>query len=308
MTETLRLDWEDLHIFLAVARYGSARRASEELGCHYTSVIRRISNLESKLEARLFDKSPKGYELTELGRDIVNHADNMESEALAISRKLQGADTHLKGELRIAMTTTIASYLLVDDLKNFSQAYPDVQLELITNTTFADLTRGEAHVTVRVSNNPGDQLKGRRYGSYYEAVYARPEYLEAHRPDEQNTSAKWLHWLKGDTFKKYIAHSDFPNIQNMQTIADEVVLLNAARTGMGIATLPCFYADPDPCLVRVGVSPPVPCLGIWLLAHPDLTQNARVRAFMDFIGKALEGKKALLEGEVPSNGILSAIE
>lgn len=302
MLTTPRLDWEDLHVFLAVARFGSARRASEELGCHYTSVTRRISGLEAKLSAHLFDKSHKGYDLTDLGHDILNHVDNMESEALSISRRLLGADTRLTGELRVAMTTTIASYLLVDELRDFSDAYPDVELNLLTDTSFADLSRGEAHVTVRVSDNPGDQLIGRRYATYFEAVYATPEYVKTHRPSETETSAKWLHWLKSDALRKYIASSDFPKIQKMQTIADEVLLLSAARAGMGIATLPCFYGDSEPDLIRIGSSPPTPCFGIWLLAHPDLTQNIRVRTFMDFIGKSLDRKKGLLAGDMYSAG------
>ena len=296
MTAKQSLDWEDLHFFLATARTGSTRRASEELGCHYTSVIRRISNLEEKLSARLFDKSPKGYALTELGQQIVSHADNMENEAIAISRLLLGADSQLTGELRVAMTTTIASYLLVDELRAFSEAYPDVQLEIITGSSFADLARGEAHVTVRVSNNPGDHLVGRQFATYYEAVYATPDYVERTSPSSPDTTAKWLHWLRGSAFEKYITKSDFPNVRHKQTILDEVLLLNAVKSGMGIATLPCFYGDPDPKLVRIGSSPPQPCLGIWLLAHPDLVQNARVRIFMDFVGEALKAKKDLLTG------------
>lgn len=289
-------DWEDLHVFLAVARNGSARKASQALNCHYTSVTRKIAGLESRLDARLFDKSPKGYVLTELGQEIVDHAKNMESEALAISRRLYGADARITGELRVAMTTTIASYLLVDDLRDFAETYPGIELQIITDTSFADLSRGEAHVTVRVSNNPGDQLVGRKYATYFEAVYATPQYLESVEPRSSETNARWLHWLKGEAFEAYISKSEFPNIKTRQTVSDEILLLNLTKSGAGIATMPCFYCDPDKSLVRVGDAAPERSLDIWMLAHPDLTQNARVRAFIDFISAALEAKKDLLEG------------
>lgn len=298
MAKSTQMDWEDLRVFLAVARTGSARKASDSLSMHYTSVIRRISGLETAMAAQLFDKSPKGYALTELGHSILDYAENMEGDALAITRKLHGADSALSGVLRVAMTTTVASYLLMDDLRAFSEAYPDVELDLRTNTSFADLSRGEAHVTVRVSDNPGDHLVGRRYATYYEAVYASPEYLKHNPLDTQDTQARWLHWLKGKPFENYIAKSEFPHITRTQSISDEVVLLNAARAGMGIATMPCFYGDADPALERVGTHPPQPCLGIWLLTHPDLTKNARVRTFTEFIGKALEHKRLLLAGEL----------
>lgn len=298
MTNDGKLDWEHLHVFLAVARSGSARQAAEQLGCHYTSVIRRIGNLETDLNAKLFDRSARGYALTDLGREIVDHADNMSSEADAISRRLFGADVRLSGTLRVAMTTTIASYLLVEDLRDFAESYPDVDLQIVTDTGFADLSKGEAHVTVRVSNNPGDYLVGRRYGTYCEAVYATPDYLARANPKAKGTQARWLHWLKGEPFAKYIAQSEFPEVTQMQTISDEVLLLNAAKSGMGLATLPCFYADPAPELVRAGAAAPVACLDIWLLAHPDVRHNTRVRTFMDQIGQALERKKGLLAGEI----------
>ncbi len=291
-------DWEDLHVFLAVARNGSARKAGTALGIHYTSVARRISGLETRLKVRLFDKSPKGYELTELGHEILAHADNMESEALAISRRLYGADSQLSGALKVAMTTTVASFLLVDALRDFADAHPGIELIMVTDSAFADLSRGEAHVTVRVSNNPGDHLVGRQFGSYYEAIYARPEYLQRHDPAAPDTSARWLHWLRDDAFDAYIAKSEFPAIRRTQSIGDEILLLNAARAGAGIATLPCFYGDTDPQLVRVGTRPPQECLGLWLLAHPDLVRNQRVRVFLDFIGKALAEKRDQLEGNL----------
>lgn len=296
MENLIALDWEDLHVFLAVARSGSARKAGVALNCHYTSVTRRISALEKRLDVRLFDKSPKGYVLTDLAHEIVDHADNMESEALAISRRLYGADTRLTGELRVAMTTTIASYLLVDTLRDFADAHPGIDLNVVTDSSFADLSRGEAHVTVRVSDNPGDHLVGRQIGTYFEATYATPEYIKNHDLNNPDTEARWLHWLGGKDFEVYIAKSEFPNIKKKQSISDEILLLNSARSGAGIATLPCFYGDTDPSLVRVSRSPPAKCLGIWLLAHPDLVKNQRVRVFLDFVGKALVEKKGLLEG------------
>ncbi|MFY0681040.1 MAG: LysR family transcriptional regulator [Thalassovita sp.] len=293
-------DWEDLHVFLSVARAGSARAAADTLGCHYTRVIRRITAFEGQLGVRLFDRSPKGYELTEAGASVLSHTDQMESEVIALLRKLQGEDESLSGVLRVSMTSTVASFLLAEDLSAFADAHPELTLQFSTNTQFADLERGEAQVIIRVSNTPGDDLVGRQFGQYSQAVYATPAYLARHDLSAADTKARWLHWLKDDAFQAYVAQSEFPNILTRQTIDDELLLLNAARAGMGIATLPCFYADPDPTLVRVGHAQPEPCYGIWLLTHPDLQRNARTRAFMDYFAEALERKRPLLEGQLPA--------
>jgi len=298
MTKSEEIDWEDLHVFLAVARNGSARRAAEAMRCHYTRIIRRISAFEERLGTRLFEKSSKGYALTDAGLDILSHADQMESEAIAITRKLQGADTTLSGVLKVSMTSTIASFLLAEDLRDFADQHPDLELEFSTNTAFVDLSRGEAQVIIRASNDPGDQLVGRKFGTYHEAAYATPEYLDAHPIDARGNGARWMHWLGKDELRRYVDQTDYPEIDDLQTFEDELLLLNAAKASMGFATLPCFYADTDPMLVRINSEPPVPCLGLWLLTHPDLTRNARVRAFLDFFAERLEGKKKLIEGMV----------
>lgn len=87
-----------------------------------------------------------------------------------------------------------------------------------------------------------------------------------------------------------------PLIDRYLQIDDEVLLLEVAKAGMGLATLPCFYADPAPELVRVSSRDREPVLGIWLLTHPDLTRNARVRCFIDFFAEVLKGKQDRLSG------------
>jgi DNA-binding transcriptional LysR family regulator len=99
-----------------------------------------------------------------------------------------------------------------------------------------------------------------------------------------------------EAFEKKRAASEFPLVQDYTQIEDEVLLLGAAKSGWGMATLPCFYGDKQRDLVRVSKQPPEPVLGVWLLTHPDLLQSAKVRCFMDFFGKALSAKASELTG------------
>lgn len=291
-----KLDWTNLCTFLATGRHGSTRAAAEELGIHYSSVARQIAALEAQLGTRLFDRSVTGYLLTDPGTRLVRRVEAMETEALAISREITGADTQISGELRVSMSSTIAAYLLVDDLRDFCAAYPSISLRIDTGHGFADVTRRDADVVVRVSDAPGDLLVGRRIGTFHESVYATKAYLGTHSPDNETNDCIWLSWLPNEVFRKRRAFWDLPYVEKHMQIEDEVLLLEAVKSGWGIGTLPCFYGDTSDKLVRIRPERTRPVMGIWLLTHPDIKMNARVRAFTDFFAKALARNSDLLEG------------
>lgn len=228
-----KLDWTNLRTFLATGRHGSTRAAAEELGIHYSSVARQIAALEAQLGTRLFDRSVTGYVLTDPGAQLMRRAEAMETEALAISREITGADAQISGELRVSMSPTIASFLLVDDLRDFCAAYPSISLSIDTGYGFADVTRRDADVVIRVSDAPGDSLVGRRAGTFHESVYATPAYLDKHSPDKEPTKCVWLSWLPDETFRKRRAFWNMPLVEKHMQIEDEVLLLEAVKSGWG---------------------------------------------------------------------------
>src|SRR5689334_6108735 len=94
-------DWDDLRFFLAVARAGRLTVAARQLEADHTTVSRRISALEAALKAKLFERSPQGYTLTEQGERLLKHAETMETQALSVASELGGADLALSGTVRI---------------------------------------------------------------------------------------------------------------------------------------------------------------------------------------------------------------
>src|SRR5262249_17368875 len=77
-------------------------------------------------------------------------------------------------------------------------------------------------------------------------------------------------------------------------------LRDAAEAGLGLAMLPCYVGDLAPGLRRVAPKAlSEPRSAVWLLTHDDLKRTARIRAFVDFIAKALACERKLLEGKRP---------
>jgi DNA-binding transcriptional LysR family regulator len=231
-----------------------------------------------------------------LGRSVVPHAEAMELAALAAAREVSGADERIVGNLTLATTTTLAAYLLAEDVVLFRERYPGISLRIKTGYGFADLSRGEADVTIRASDDPGDYLVGRRVATYHQCIYGTPDYLEQHPPTVRGSGCLWMDWRTEESFRRRQKRSEFPLVEHYMQVDDEILLLQLVRAGMGIGTIPCFYGDTAPGLIRAGTEPPEAVRGVWLLAHPDLAKNARVRAFLDFFGEVLARKLPLLTG------------
>src|ERR687889_1298686 len=85
-----RFDWDDLRFFLAVARAGRLTVAARRLGADHATVSRRITALEEALKAKLFERRPQGYALTEHGERLLAKAESMETQALAVSSEIGG--------------------------------------------------------------------------------------------------------------------------------------------------------------------------------------------------------------------------
>src|SRR3546814_2348607 len=94
-------NWEDLRVFLAVARAGSLSGAARTLGLNHSTVFRRIAVFEARLGVLLFERLPTGYLLTPAGEELQDGALRIEEEIASLSRKVSGQDMRLSGTVRV---------------------------------------------------------------------------------------------------------------------------------------------------------------------------------------------------------------
>jgi DNA-binding transcriptional LysR family regulator len=293
--------WDDLRSFLAIARTGSLQGAARMLGINHSTAFRRLNALEARLGVRLFDRSARGYALTVAGEHMLASAERVENEILGLERRLLGGDVRLSGVLRVTTADTLLHGLLGPHLRAFQEAYPGIELELITGNAFFDLSKREADVALRPSRHPGDAMVGRRLGEIAVALYAARDYLAARGRRESLEQLAGHALITGDASLAHLPATRWlveraPAGASVLRCNSWLSQLAAARAGLGLAALPCFLADPAPELVRV--LPPQPALAgeLWLVTHPDLRRTARVRAFMEMLARGLRRERALLEG------------
>jgi len=291
-----RMDWDDIRYFLAVARKGSIRGGSALLDVNHSTVSRRINSFEQKLDVRLFDRLPTGYTLTPAGEDMLSSAVRIEEEVNTLDRKVLGRDVELTGQIRITMPAPIVN-LITPGLVAFTQTYPSIELETLVSYEEFNLSKREADIALRITDNPPDHLVGRKILKYAKSVYGSKSYLKDYMATKDTGLLNWIGWNSA-TDDKWIQKSDFPNIEIYHQLSDVMSQLAAIKAGMGIAILPCFLGDVELDLQRVPPAKAIPAWDIWLLTHKDLRGTARIKTFMSFMTEAIRQHEDLLMGNV----------
>jgi DNA-binding transcriptional LysR family regulator len=295
------INWDDVRLFLALARNGSARSAAASLNVSHTTIARRAEQLESDLGTRLFDRDVGGYRLTGAGEAFMNSAVRAEESLLAAERQLQGRDAELSGDIRLTTSDIIATHLLMPETAEFCRRYPDIDLEVLVSHDLFDLSRREADIAIRFmggSRNPPDHLVGRKLVTATSCYYASSDYLVHHDPHKLNSGAQWIGWDDDERYPAWVKSSPFPRIPARGKFNHAGLQVEAAAAGMGLTALPCFIGDTVAELVRVPGCEPYANYDIWLLSHPDLRDAARLRAFRAFIVEVFREKRSLLTGEL----------
>jgi DNA-binding transcriptional LysR family regulator len=274
------MDWDDVRYFLALARDGSARGAGATLGVSHTTVARRVDALEDRLAVRLFDRTPDGYVLTQAGQDTIGRAERVEGEMASLERALLGQDDKLEGLIRITCPDGQLSDLVITGLAEFCLQHPDIALEVTPSYRPFDLSKREADIAIRVmrvGKSPPDHLLGRKVATIYYANYVAKAHAARLDPEEVGNATGWLGWGPRDADELWVSNSSYPSVPVWGALLGTDLQLQAARAGLGIACVPCYAADRDPSLQRLKKDDRAAFFDVWMLSHPDLRDNARLR-------------------------------
>ncbi|NOX67877.1 MAG: LysR family transcriptional regulator [Gammaproteobacteria bacterium] len=284
-------NWDDLRYFLALCREGSATGAGRALSVNHTTVARRIRALEENIGTRLFDHSRNGYEMTQAAENMYEHARRMEEITQAIDREVFGQDAELKGPLKLTVSHDVAERLVIPRLPEFREAYPCIDLEILTTTGLVDLAAREADIALRLTAKPPEYLIGRQVLPMRHGVYGSPDYLK-----KANGQARVI-LFRGESAPPEWVQQHFPDAQVAMRVDDVSTMAQAVGNHMGLARMPCYVGDTVPAVRRLDLKLTPSIWGIWILSHVDLRSTARVRVAREFLIDVLEQQRALLLGE-----------
>lgn len=293
------MDWDDVRHFLALARTGSVRAAGSALGVSHSTVARRVEALEARLATRLFDRSRDGYALTDAGRGMLAGAERVEQQLATLERTVFGQDERLVGPVAITCSDGYVSSLLMPALASLSDAHPGIELALTIDGRPFDLARREADLAIRalaLGETPPAYLIGQKLVPIVLANYVAEAHASRLDPELAEATPRWLAFADRKLQDSLVAASSFPKVPAWGAFASLELMAQAVSQGLGLGMLPTYAGDRVSGLRRLARADLRHVGEFWLLSHPDLRDNARVRAVRTAVARALRDQVALFRG------------
>jgi DNA-binding transcriptional LysR family regulator len=291
-TTARSMDWDDVRIFLAVARHGSLRAAGRSLGLSQPTIGRRLASFEATFGGpTLFDRLPEGLRLNAAGEQLVSAAESVEHAALMLERRRAASSEALSGTVRVSVGEWAAGFLACCLSDTGPTALPrGITLELVESRQTANLARREADLAVRHHPPESGDLYVAKVGVFACAVYRRcgsgnDAWITYTEEQAHYATASWV--------QRRIEEPGGTVALRASSVAMQ---LAAIRAGRGRGVLPCYAADDDPLLEAL--TPPVPEIAAEysVIVHRDLRRAVCVRAVIDWVRNAFAEQRDALAG------------
>lgn len=291
--------WDDLKIFLAVARSENISRAGNSLRLDPATISRRIARLERVLEAALFHKSPQGYLLTEVGQKMRTNAEAMETAMLGLQDVAHGTDAGLRGQIRLGAPDGCANYLLPQVCRDICAANPGLDVQIVALPRVFNLSKREADMAITVSAPSTGRLTSQRITDYKLHLAASPDYLE-NAPALNKVGDLKHHKIIGyipdlifDKELDYLASIGAPKVDFGSNSVS--VQVNLALAGAGIVIAHDFALPHTGQLRRVLTQQVSLTRSFYLVRHADDRGIARLNRFAAELTAGFKQEVARLE-------------
>ncbi|MDL2402524.1 LysR family transcriptional regulator [Rhizobium mayense] len=293
------LSWDDFRIVRAISEAGNLAAAAAALGLNTSTMSRRLTQVESDLGTRLFERRRTGYRATASGAEVIALAERVELDIVSVAHRISGEAREYAGHLKIASNDSFSIHLLTPVIADFRKLYPAITLELLIGNTSLNLARGEADIALRATDTPPENLFGKRIATIGWAPYGCKEnWHNSCLAPERLYEQTWVAYgseLSSLTASKLIETRVAPD--KVVCRVDSIEAAAAAiAANIGLGYLPCISGDTQPRLTRVGPVEASISSGLWLLTHPDLRRLQRISAFMTFCASQLAKRRASIEG------------
>ncbi len=239
-----RVDFADLQAFLVVLRCRSFKLAAIELGLSSSAVSHAIRRVETRLDARLLNRTSRSVSPTALGLEV---AEKLSAGFDVISSALDTVNAPGRsrfGVLRLNVFADAAAQLIVPALKAFAQQWPDVRLTIVVEDRPVDITSEGFDAGMRYGHLvPEDMVAVALTGTQRWIVAGSPEYVKRHgapTTPAELSEHNCLQLLLGNnaSFRWEFDGADGVysiNVPGSITLKDTATTIAAAKDGIGLA-------------------------------------------------------------------------
>jgi molybdate transport repressor ModE-like protein len=282
------MDWDNLRIFLAIARSGQILSAAKILHLNHATVARRLDALEESLGTKLFERRTTGTVLTAAGEKLLTRVERMESELLQAD--VGAAPNTVSGVVRVGAPDGFGTFHLAAVLARLANRHPALTIQLVPLPRTFSLSRREADIVVTIERPKLGRAIIKKLTDYSLSVYAAKSYLKRHgtiQSTDDLDQQLFITYVEDIAYSRALDYTaELAKLMPRHYECGSVVAqMEAVRAGEGIGILHDYAAAQYPDLVRV-----LPMMRFsrtyWLMSHPDTHDTARVK---EVYGAIVEG-------------------
>ena len=290
---------DDLLILLTVARLGRFNAVAETLGTTHTTISRRIDALDKQLGGRTLERSPHGWELTELGASAVAAAEAIE-ETLGSLSGLIGQDTNaLSGLVRISTSDGFGAEFVAPALVRLQRRNPLLNVEMLSATRKVSQNRSGVDLEIVVGRTDDSNAQPIFLANYFLRLYASPGYAaERGLPETLDGVGQhgFVSYVESALQVAELGHraSQLPMPKSSFQATSIFAQVEAVRRGAGIGLLPNFMVAGRPGFVPVLPDDFQRQLSIWAVARPESLRSGRVQAVIAALKDEVQERQDVL--------------
>jgi DNA-binding transcriptional LysR family regulator len=289
------MDLNEILVFAKVAQSGSFSAAAKQLGMPKSTVSRKISDLEARLQARLIQRTTRRLSLTDAGRTYFEYGARIVAELEEAERAVGNLQAGPRGPLRV--TAPLNFGFLGSIVASFLAQYPEVAVELVCTDRVVNLVEEGFDVAIRVRALSDSTLIARNLGQVGTLMVAAPSYLEKRgRPREPKELARHDAVIfsaagdRGHWQLRQKSRSVEVAVRPRLTVNDLEALQEAVNAGLGLGLIPAFRcADNlrDQTLERVLPEWTLAEIAIHAVYPSSRHLSPKIRAFVEHLRKEM---------------------
>ena len=290
-------NWDDMRVFLAVARAEGLTGAARQLKMDPSTVGRRVARLEQGMGATLFVKSPLGYALTDLGERLRDKAIEAERHLRQAQDEGQGGSEALTGQIRIGAPDGAANFLLPQVCAAIQAKNPDLEVQILALPRIVNLSRREADMAIAVSPPTTGRLTARKITDYQLHLAMRAD-AEPVRSATDLKDKRIVGYIVDMIFDKELDYLSEVGVTGVQMASNSVaVQLQMIRQG-GVGIVHDFALPFAPELRRILVDAVALTRAFYLVRHASDRHSDRLTRFADALCEGMQQEVARLEEKV----------
>lgn len=294
-------NWDDLRLFLAVAREQSLSGAGKQLRLDPATLGRRVARLEKDLQAALFVKSPQGYALTEAGGQLMERAEAAE-QAMRVARAgVSAPSDRLSGQIRIGAPDGCANFLLPQVCAGIVAENPGLDIQIVALPRVFNLSRREADMAIGVSAPTAGRLVVQKITDYRLHLAASAQYLQAHPKITRQAdlqSHRLVGYIPDMIFDRELDYLGDLGEARVPLASNSVsVQVHMIQQGGGVGVVHDFSLPFAPGVTKILEHEVSLTRSFYLIRHADDQRNLRLSRFADQLITALRSEVAALEAK-----------